>query len=393
MTSRHEWLSTGRLSKIARTSIAGAALAAVTLTLSPAGPAAFAEPNEKPETVAEAKALVQELRQQSAGYDQKYVAAQEKYDKAKKSLASKKRDLAEQQAEVDELRKAVAAIALAQYQNRGIDTTTKLVVSPSPEVLLRDLGLQQRMSVRQRTTLQDYQTELANLADLRRSAETDSTGMEKALKEMDQARKESKSKLSEAEHILQQLTEEQRRRLEAQRRAEAEEARRAAEAAEQEQQEEQQQEQARQDDSQRRTTSNSRSNDRKSTSEKSEPKKPSVPVSGRAAAAVASAKSKLGAPYVYGGTGPGYDCSGLTMTSWAAAGASIGRTTGAQWAGLQPISRGQLKPGDLVFYYGNITHVGMYVGNGTVIHAPNSTTVVKYAPMDSMPVSGYRRVV
>lgn len=392
MTSRHEWLSTGRLSKIARTSIAGAALAAVTLTLSPVGPAAFAEPDEKPETVAEAKSLVQELRQKSAAYDQKYVAAQEKYEKAKKSLASKKRDLAEQQAEVDELRKAVAAIALAQYQSRGVDTTTKLIVSPSPEALLRDLGLQQRMSVRQRTTLQDYQTELANLADLRRSAETDSTAMEKALKEMDEARKESKSKLSEAERILQQLTEEQRRRLEAQRRAEAEQARRAAEAAEQEQQQDQQ-DQARQDDGERRTTSNSRSNDRKSTSEKSEPKKTSVPVSGRAAAAVASAKSKLGAPYVYGGTGPGYDCSGLTMTSWAAAGVSIGRTTGAQWAGLQPISRGQLKPGDLVFYYSGISHVGMYVGNGTIIHAPNSTTVVKYAPIDMMPVAGYRRVV
>lgn len=392
MTSRHEWLSTGRLSKIARTSIAGAALAAVTLTLSPVGPAAFAEPDEKPETVAEAKSLVQELRQKSAAYDQKYVAAQEKYEKAKKSLASKKRDLAEQQAEVDELRKAVAAIALAQYQSRGVDTTTKLIVSPSPEALLRDLGLQQRMSVRQRTTLQDYQTELANLADLRRSAETDSTAMEKALKEMDEARKESKAKLSEAERILQQLTEEQRRRLEAQRRAEAEQARRAAEAAEQEQQQDQQ-EQARQDDGERRTTSNSRSNDRKSTSEKSEPKKTSVPVSGRAAAAVASAKSKLGAPYVYGGTGPGYDCSGLTMTSWAAAGVSIGRTTGAQWAGLQPISRGQLKPGDLVFYYSGISHVGMYVGNGTIIHAPNSTTVVKYAPIDMMPVAGYRRVV
>lgn len=392
MTSRHEWLSTGRLSKIARTSIAGAALAAVTLTLSPVGPAAFAEPDEKPETVAEAKSLVQELRQKSAGYDQKYVEAQEKYEKAKKSLASKKRDLAEQQAEVDELRKAVAAIALAQYQSRGVDTTTKLIVSPSPEALLRDLGLQQRMSVRQRTTLQDYQTELANLADLRRSAETDSTAMEKALKEMDEARKESKAKLSEAERILQQLTEEQRRRLEAQRRAEAEQARRAAEAAEQEQQQDQQ-EQARQDDGERRTTSNSRSNERKSTSEKSEPKKTSVPVSGRAAAAVASAKSKLGAPYVYGGTGPGYDCSGLTMTSWAAAGVSIGRTTGAQWAGLQPISRGQLKPGDLVFYYSGISHVGMYVGNGTIIHAPNSTTVVKYAPIDMMPVAGYRRVV
>lgn len=392
MTSRHEWLSTGRLSKIARTSIAGAALAAVTLTLSPVGPAAFAEPDEKPETVAEAKSLVQELRQKSAAYDQKYVAAQEKYEKAKKSLASKKRDLAEQQAEVDELRKAVAAIALAQYQSRGVDTTTKLIVSPSPEALLRDLGLQQRMSVRQRTTLQDYQTELANLADLRRSAETDSTAMEKALTEMDEARKESKSKLSEAERILQQLTEEQRRRLEAQRRAEAEQARRAAEAAEQEQQQDQQ-EQARQDDGERRTTSNSRSNERKSTSEKSEPKKTSVPVSGRAAAAVASAKSKLGAPYVYGGTGPGYDCSGLTMTSWAAAGVSIGRTTGAQWAGLQPISRGQLKPGDLVFYYSGISHVGMYVGNGTIIHAPNSTTVVKYAPIDMMPVAGYRRVV
>lgn len=385
VTPRPEWLTTGRLSKLARTTAVGAALAAVTFTLAPMGPAAFADPDEKPETVAEARALVQKLEQESAAIDQKYVAAQEKYQKAEKALKTKKKNLTAQQQKVDELRKAVAAIALVQYQNRGIDTTTKLIVSPSPEALLRDLSLQQQMSLRQRTTLQDYQTELANLADLQRSAETDTAGMAEATKEMEAARKKSAAKLTEAEQILDRLTEEQRRRIEAQRRAEAERARRAAEAAEREQASQQQD-----NDSERRTTSNSRSNDRDATpKKKSAPATP--PVSGRAAAAVASAKSKLGAPYVYGGTGPGYDCSGLTMTSWAAAGVSIGRTTGAQWSGLPAVSRSQLKPGDLVFYYSGISHVGMYVGNGTVIHAPNRRTVVKYAPMDSMPVMGFRR--
>ncbi len=95
-----------------------------------------------------------------------------------------------------------------------------------------------------------------------------------------------------------------------------------------------------------------------------------ISASGRAAKAIAFAKAQLGDPYVYGGTGPnGWDCSGLMQASWRAAGVALPRVVGPQYGASKPISMGQLQPGDLVFY-GDMSHDGMYLGNGKVIHAP-----------------------
>lgn len=95
-----------------------------------------------------------------------------------------------------------------------------------------------------------------------------------------------------------------------------------------------------------------------------------VSSSGRAKQAIDFALAQLGDPYVYGGTGPNsWDCSGLMMKSWAAAGVSIPRVVGPQYNAMQHVSMGSLQPGDLVFY-GDMSHDGMYLGNGRVVHAP-----------------------
>lgn len=95
-----------------------------------------------------------------------------------------------------------------------------------------------------------------------------------------------------------------------------------------------------------------------------------VSASGRAEAAIDFAMSQIGDPYVYGGTGPnGWDCSGLMMKSWAAAGVSLPRVVGPQYNALKPVSMSSLQPGDLVFY-GDMSHDGMYLGDGRVVHAP-----------------------
>ena len=115
----------------------------------------------------------------------------------------------------------------------------------------------------------------------------------------------------------------------------------------------------------------------------------------RAAAAIAYAKSKLGDEYVYAATGPDeFDCSGLTLESWAAAGVSLPRTAAEQYDAITHISRADIEPGDLVFYdYGEgITHVGIYVGDNMVIHAPHPGTVVQYGEIDNVgPVAGIGR--
>ncbi|GAA3728519.1 cell wall-associated NlpC family hydrolase [Spinactinospora alkalitolerans] len=95
--------------------------------------------------------------------------------------------------------------------------------------------------------------------------------------------------------------------------------------------------------------------------------------SGAAASAAEYAKSQIGKPYRYGGTGPdAFDCSGLTQWAYDKAGVKIGRTTYDQVTEGTAVSHGDLLPGDLVFFYSGPSHVGMYVGDGKMVHAPSS---------------------
>jgi cell wall-associated NlpC family hydrolase len=108
-------------------------------------------------------------------------------------------------------------------------------------------------------------------------------------------------------------------------------------------------------------------------------------------AVVAFAYDQLGDDYVYGADGPDeWDCSGLTQGAWGAAGVSLSHNTEMQWNETARISRDELQPGDLVFYNG-LSHVAIYIGGGEIIHAPNSTTVVKIADIDVMGIDGYGR--
>jgi cell wall-associated NlpC family hydrolase len=112
---------------------------------------------------------------------------------------------------------------------------------------------------------------------------------------------------------------------------------------------------------------------------------PASPPSSSAAGAIAAAQTMLGVPYRYGGSTPsGFDCSGLMLWSWAQVGVSLPRTSGAQRAATQRITRDQLQPGDLVFYGSPVSHVGMYVGGGQMIHSPHTGDVVKISPIDRM---------
>lgn len=97
---------------------------------------------------------------------------------------------------------------------------------------------------------------------------------------------------------------------------------------------------------------------------------------------------------MWGATGPNaFDCSGLVLASYRSAGVSLPRTTYAQIGAGQRVSRSELLPGDLVFFYSGITHVGLYIGDGQMIHAPNPSAPVRVAPIDEMPFAGATRVV
>lgn len=114
--------------------------------------------------------------------------------------------------------------------------------------------------------------------------------------------------------------------------------------------------------------------------------------SSKGAKAVAFAKKQLGDSYRYGATGPNsWDCSGLTGGAWKAAGVKLPRTSQAQYKVGKKISKSALKPGDLVFFYPGITHVGIYVGGGKIIHASRPSKPVEYSKVSYMPFKGARR--
>ncbi|WP_249714878.1 C40 family peptidase [Rhizomonospora bruguierae] len=119
---------------------------------------------------------------------------------------------------------------------------------------------------------------------------------------------------------------------------------------------------------------------------------PAVYPGGAAGTAVKVACAQIGKPYVWGAVGPGsFDCSGLTQYAWKAAGVSLTHYTGAQWNEGAPVSRANLRAGDLVFFYSDVHHVGMYVGNNLIVHASRAGVPVKMAKLDSMPYVGARR--
>lgn len=115
-------------------------------------------------------------------------------------------------------------------------------------------------------------------------------------------------------------------------------------------------------------------------------------ISGSAGVAVRYAYGAIGKPYVYGADGPdGYDCSGLTLAAWRAAGKSLPHNAAMQWDATARISRSSLQPGDLVFYSG-LGHVAIYVGSGQIIDAPSAGRNVNKRGIDIMSIAGYGRV-
>lgn len=114
-----------------------------------------------------------------------------------------------------------------------------------------------------------------------------------------------------------------------------------------------------------------------------------VPPSANASGVAGAALSKIGSPYGWGAAGPSqFDCSGLMFWAYAQNGKSIPRTSQAQLAGGTPVSMSDLQPGDIIGYYPGVTHVGMYVGNGQVVHASDYGIPVQVVPLNSMPVQG-----
>ncbi|HEY8474800.1 MAG TPA: NlpC/P60 family protein [Natronosporangium sp.] len=119
---------------------------------------------------------------------------------------------------------------------------------------------------------------------------------------------------------------------------------------------------------------------------------PSYDPGGAAGIAIRFACAQIGKPYVYGAAGPdSYDCSGLTAAAWAEAGVSLPHNAAAQRDAVAYIERSDLQPGDLVFYYSDLSHVALYAGDGYVMEASNPTRPLGMSPIDQKPIHSYGR--
>jgi len=121
------------------------------------------------------------------------------------------------------------------------------------------------------------------------------------------------------------------------------------------------------------------------------PGSPPIPVvdNARVARVLAYAAAKLGDRYIWGATGPdAFDCSGLVLRAWQQAGITLPRTASVQATAGRPVARADLRPGDLVFFYSPVSHIGLYIGGGKMINAANPRTGVRVANVDTPAYAG-----
>lgn len=292
--------------------------------------------------IKDVKAKVERLYHEAEQASERYNDAKLDLADLRKDLKALKADERRQQERLDSVRADVADSIVRAYQGESISTVGQVVVSEDPGSFLDQLSTMSEFNDLQESRFAAYDTELKAL-DLRKQATAErASEIAKTTAQLKAEKHTIDAKLADAKSLLSDLEAEERERV---------------------------------------LTSRS--------SGRAAEIPTSVPASGRAAAAVAYAMAQVGDAYAYGATGESaFDCSGLTMRAWGAAGVGLPHSSSAQYGSGPHISASQLQPGDLVFYYSPISHVGMYIGNGMIVHAANPGTGVAVSGLYSMPYVG-----
>jgi cell wall-associated NlpC family hydrolase len=324
----------------------------VTLATAAAGsvallPTAEADPNAN---INDVKAQVDKLHQEAE-------QAAEAYNEASTSLADLQHKVDQlqaritaEQASLNSARGALGGLAAAQYRSGGVDSALQLMLTQSPDQYLQQATALAEITDGKRATM-------ANAAELQRqlnqdkaSATDELANLAKTKTLMAQQKADIDAKEQQARNLLDQLTASQRAQY-------------------------------------NRLVANTNSSS--SGVSKSVINNLPIPSDPRAAIAVAFAKAQVGKPYIWAAAGPNaYDCSGLTMAAWGKAGVMMAHGSRDQYAAFPKVAKSDLQPGDLILFYSDMHHIGIYVGNGMVIHAGNPDSGVQYIPMDDMPYAG-----
>lgn len=306
------------------------AVAAVTVL-----PSGFAQAEPRP-SLAEVQRRVEAL-------NAKVEAIAERYNDSRIELAAANRKAALAQARVRAaqaqlalIRKSMSGVAAAAYRAGGADRFVTLVSTSTPQTFLDRASSLDRIAASQSAQLSAAATARHRLDAMSQELRREQATQARVNADLTSAKAEIQGVLDQQQRLLSGLKADERRRLAAARAASVRVSR-----------------------TRHYETYNG-------------------PASGRAAVAVKEAYNKLGSPYKWAAAGPDrFDCSGLTMWVWGKAGVSLPHSSKAQYAGGRKVSRSDLQPGDLVFYGNPIHHVGIYVGGGRMISAPQTGDVVK----------------
>ncbi|MFE9117013.1 NlpC/P60 family protein [Streptomyces sp. NPDC007172] len=351
-----------------------AALASVGL-LAQSADAAPAAPRP---SIEEVRKKVDDLYRQADLATQKYDAAKEATTTQRAKVDSLLDQVAAGTAKLNDTRRVIGGYAAAQYRDGGVTPTMRLLFSDDPQAFFDQDQLMGRLSEEQHKTLTTFEAQRAANAKKRAEAGRGLAALTTSQRTLRAGKEEVQGRLAAARTLLSTLTAQEKERLAALEKKKQDEARRrAAEPA------------ARQAVAAKEKPAPPSGHAPTAPTTPTTPSGPSAPGSAKAAKALAFARAQMGKPYVWGATGPAsYDCSGLTQAAWKAAGVDLRRTTWDQVKAGTRVATADLQPGDLVFFYDDISHVGMYTGGGMMIHAPHSGAYVREESIYSMPVYG-----
>lgn len=358
-----------RVAGIRTPALATAALTSVAL-LSQSANAAPAD--DKP-SLEEVEKKVDDLYRQAESATDKYNAAKEQTAKQRKRVDTLLDDVAQRTQKLNEAREELGSFAAAQYRTgASAPDTSTFLLADSPQDYFDQTQLMGRLTSRQKGAVDDYVTEQSATMKKRQEATQSLETLTESQGDLKTAKATVQRKLADARTLLSKLTAEEKARLAAIEREKQQEA--ALKAAELARQQAAAEEKARQEAAAQQ--------EQNSSAGSSTPSAPAPATDAsyatKAEKAIAFARAQIGKPYVWGATGPGsYDCSGLTQAAWKAAGVDIPRVTYDQVNAGTTVSLSAAQPGDLVFFYDDVSHVGVYIGNGMMIHAPKPGAYVR----------------
>ncbi|CAM5369582.1 Glycoside hydrolase OS=Streptomyces alboniger OX=132473 GN=CP975_21445 PE=3 SV=1 [Streptomyces alboniger] len=355
--------------------LATAALTSVALL----SQSAQAVPADDKPSLEEVEQKVDDLYRQAESATDNYNAAKEKTGKQRKRVDTLLEDVAQRTQKLNEAREELGSFAAAQYRTgASAPDTATFLLADSPQDYFDQTQLMGRLTNRQKGAVDEYVTEQSATMEKRKEATESLQTLTESQGDLKTAKATVQKKLADARGLLSQLTAEEKARLAAIEEKKQEEAKRkAAELAQQQQAAEQQAREAAAQQQNSGSSTGSSPSTGTSTGTSSDAA-PDASYATKAEKALAFARAQIGKPYVWGATGPdSYDCSGLTQAAWKAAGVDIPRVTYDQVNAGTTVSLSAAQPGDLVFFYDDISHVGMYIGNGMMIHAPKPGAYVR----------------